>query len=248
MKTTRRLFLHTVLASSLLLLVPACLPGHPEASGPARVSLTLLSTTDVHGNIYPIDYYSNLPANRGLAKIATLVRQVRAEQPNTLLLDCGDTIQGSPLAFYFARKDTAPVNPTVAVMNAMDYTAMAAGNHEFNFGLDVLWKAKRESKFPWLAANIRQQYKKGTEHFEPYIIRHVAGIRVGIVGFITPGVPRWEIPANYRGYEFEQIVDAAKRVIPRLRKKVDLLVVLAHTGLGRDEQNATPEYVGDVPG
>ncbi len=244
MKTTRRIFLHTLLVSCLLLVGPACVVGQT----PARVTLTLLSTTDVHGNVYPIDYYSNQPANRGLAKIATLVKQVRDEQPNTLLLDCGDTIQGSPLAFYFARKDTSRVNPTIAAMNAMGYAAMAAGNHEFNFGLDVLWKAKSESKFPWLAANVRQQYKKGPEHFEPYIIRNVAGVRVGIVGFITPGVPRWEIPANYRGYEFEQIVDAARRVIPSLRKKVDLLVVLAHTGLGREEEAGAAEYAGDIPG
>lgn len=243
MKITRRIFLHSLVVSCLLLLRPACVAGQ----APARVTLTLLSTTDVHGNVYPFDYYSNQPANRGLAKISTLAKQVRAEQPNTLLLDCGDTIQGSPLAFYFARKDTSRVNPTIAAMNAMGYVAMATGNHEFNFGLDVLWKAKSESNFPWLAANIRQQYKKGPQHFEPYIIRNVAGIRVGIVGFITPGVPRWEIPANYRGYEFEQIVDAARRVIPPLRKKVDLLVVLAHTGLGREEDGSAVEY-GDIPG
>jgi 2',3'-cyclic-nucleotide 2'-phosphodiesterase/3'-nucleotidase len=239
-----RIVLHAILVSCLLLLGPAC----AVAETPARVSLTLLSTTDVHGNLYPIDYYSNRPANRGLAKISTLVKQVRAGQPNTLLVDCGDTIQGTPLAFYFARKDTSRINPTVAAMNAMGYAAMATGNHEFNFGLDVLWKAKRESNFPWLAANVRQQYKKGPQHFEPSVIRNIGGIRVGIVGFITPGVPRWEIPANYQGYEFEQIVDAARRVIPPLRKKVDLLVVIAHTGLGREEETGTAEYAGDIPG
>lgn len=249
MKLTRRFLLTSLLAVSLLALGPSRLVGEPPAPpGQASVTLTLLSTTDVHGNVYPIDYYANQPANRGLAKIATLIRQVRAKQPNVLLLDCGDTIQGTPLAYYFARKDTSRISPTIAAMNALGYDAMALGNHEFNFGLDPLWKAKKESKFPWLAANVRQTYKKGPQHFESYIIKNVAGIRVGIVGFVTPGIPRWEIPAHYRGYEFEQIIEAAKRVIPPLRKKVDLLVVIAHSGLGRETDNASQESGADIPG
>jgi 2',3'-cyclic-nucleotide 2'-phosphodiesterase/3'-nucleotidase len=251
-KLTRRILLTGCLAAALLLVGPFDAAqgqpaGHAGGPAPSRVTLTLLSTTDLHGNLYPMDYYSNQPANRGLAKIATLIKNIRAEQPNALLLDCGDTIQGTPLAFYFARKEPSQPNPTVAIMNALRYDAMAVGNHEFNFGLDVLWKAKRESKFPWLAANIRQTYQKAPQRFEPYIIKNVQGVRVGIVGFITPGVPRWEIPANYEGYEFEQIVDAAKRVIPPLRKKVDLVVVIAHSGLGRDPQVSATDY-GDVVG
>ncbi|MBI3483620.1 MAG: 5'-nucleotidase C-terminal domain-containing protein [Acidobacteria bacterium] len=224
-----------LLACCALLLLAAVLPMRPDAAA-SRAHITLLGTTDLHGNIYPVDYYTNQPANRGLAKIATLVRQARSEQKNVLLLDSGDTIQGTPLAYYFARKDTTQINPTIAAMNALGYDAMAVGNHEFNFGLAPLWKAKREAKFPWLAANIKQTYKSGVEHIEPYIIKNVGGVRVAIVGFITPGVPRWEIPANYRGYEFENIVDAAKRVIPEVRKKADLVVVLAHSGLERDPQ------------
>jgi 2',3'-cyclic-nucleotide 2'-phosphodiesterase/3'-nucleotidase len=164
----------------------------------------LLGTTDIHGNIEPLDYYANRPGNRGLAKIATLIRRVRAEQPHVLLLDSGDAIQGTPLAYYFARKGTGRRNPVIATMNALGYDAMALGNHEFNFGLDVLWKAKEEAHFPLLAANLRQNYPAGgVEYFPPYVIKTVANVRVGIIGLVTPGVPRWEIPAHYRGYEFE---------------------------------------------
>lgn len=222
-----------LLLCGLLLLAVGIAPvgiGRPAA----RVWITLLSTTDLHGNIYPIDYYTDRPANRGLAKISTLVREVRAKQPNVLLLDSGDTIQGTPLAYYFARKDTSAPNPTIAAMNALGYEAMAVGNHEFNFGLEVLWKAKRESKFPWLAANLRQTYKSGVEHIEPYIVKTLGGVRVGIIGFVTPGVPRWEIPANYRGYEFEPIVESARRIVPIVRQQADLVVVIAHSGIERD--------------
>ncbi len=226
----------------------ACaVPPLAAAGEPARVSLTLLGTTDLHGNIEPVDYYENKPANRGLAKVATLIRKVRAERANTLLLDSGDTIQGTPLAYYFARKDLSQPNPMIVEMNALGYDAMAVGNHEFNFGLDVLWKAKREAKFPILAANLKQQYKDGVEYFQPYLIKRVAGVRVGIVGFVTPGVPRWEIPAHYRGYEFEPIVKAAKRVIPEVRKQVDLLVVIAHSGLERNPDTGQPFDLNQIP-
>ncbi len=227
----------------------------------ARETITLLSTTDIHGHIEPIDYYSNKPANLGLAKIATLVKEQRADAPKALLLDCGDTTQGTPLAYYFAVKDLKPKNPTIAAFNAMHYDAMAVGNHEFNFGLAEMWKAKRESNFPWLAANLKEIYTAGDGYIRPYIIKNVSGVRVGIVGFVTPGVPRWEIPDHYRGYEFEPIVESAQRVIPPLRKQVDLLVVIMHSGLDRDPatgkifegqeirgENAAWELAEQVPG
>ncbi len=228
-----------LLLSLLALLLVAC--AHCAAQGaPDKVSLTLLGTTDLHGNILPVDYLADKPASRGLAKIATLVRQIRAERPNVLLLDSGDDIQGTPLAYLFAEKDTGRPNPVIAAMNAIGYDAMAVGNHEFNFGLSVLWKVKREAKFPILAANLRQQYKSGVQHFQPYIIRNVAGVRVAIVGFVTPGVPRWEMPAHYRGYEFEPIVEAARRVIPEARRQADVVVVIAHSGLERNPDTGEP--------
>ncbi len=199
-------------------------------------TITLLDTTDSHGHIMPWDYYTNKPADLGLAKIATLVKQARADAPDALLLDCGDTTEGTPFAYYFARKDTAKPNPEIVAFNAMHYDAMAVGNHEFNFGLDVMWKAKRESHFPWLAANIKQTYANGGPFIPPYFIKELAGIRIGIVGFVTPRIPRWEIPANYKGYEFESIVETAKTVIPEVRKQVDLLVVIMHSGIDRDPE------------
>lgn len=224
-------------------------PGQARQSSAGSVHIVLLGTTDIHGNIFPEDYYANRAANRGLAKIETLVRQERVKDPNALLLDSGDIIEGTPLAYYYARKDTSEPNPTIAVMNAMKYDAAACGNHEFNFGEDVLWKAKREAKFPILAANLKQNYLTGAEYFAPYIIKNVGGVHVGIVGFVTPGVPRWEIPAHYKGYEFEQIVASAQKVIPEVRKKADLVVVIAHSGLGPDPaanaQSGSDEISGE---
>jgi 2',3'-cyclic-nucleotide 2'-phosphodiesterase / 3'-nucleotidase len=224
-----------------------------EAQGAAQkeqarqsMTITLLDTTDSHGHIEPLDYYTNQPANLGLAKIATLVKTARAQAPDALLLDCGDTTEGTPLAYYFARKNTSKPNPEIVAFNAMNYDAMAVGNHEFNFGLDEMWKAKGESHFPWLAANVKQTYTSGIPYIRPYIIKTVAGVRIGIVGFVTPGIPRWEIPKHYEGYEFEPIVETARTVIPEVRKQVDLLVVIMHSGIDRNPDTGTPPSRADV--
>lgn len=249
-----------ILISSLLL----CGGANSQSGNQIRqnsVTLTLLSTTDSHGHLLARDELTNRPMNEGLAKIATLVRQIRDANPATLLLDCGDTTEGTPLAYYFAVKDTKAPNPEIAVFNTMHYDAMAVGNHEFNFGEEEMWKAKSESHFPWLAANLKETYTSGVKYIQPYVIKTISGIRVGIVGFVTPAVPRWEIPAHYAGYDFEPIVDAAKRVIPEVRAKSDLVVVIMHSGLDRNPQtgqmfpgqetngeNAAWELAEQVPG
>src|ERR1700693_5048729 len=201
---------------------------------PHRVSLTLLSTTDLHGHIFPEDDFTGRTANWGLAKVATLIGSIRAQRPNVLLLDCGDTTQGTPLAYYAIRRMANRPNPMIAAMNELGYAAMAPGNHEFNFGLEVLSKVRREAKFPLLAANLRPTAASNPVGIESYAIRTIAGVRVGIVGFVTPGVMYWELPENYAGYEFEGIVHAAQRVIPEVRAKSDLVVVIMHSGLTRD--------------
>jgi 2',3'-cyclic-nucleotide 2'-phosphodiesterase/3'-nucleotidase len=212
-----------------------------------RVQITVLSTTDLHGNIDPIDYYTNKPDNRGLAKLATLIKRVRRDQPNTLLIDSGDTIQGTPLESYHSRKNNEPIDPMMLVMNSLNYDAMAVGNHEYNFGLKVLEKARSEAKFPWLSANTYES-KTGKPHYAPYLVRDVAGIKVGILGLTTPGVPNWDNPQNYAGLEFRNpIVEAKKWVnILRTKERVDLVLIAMHMGL--DEDLRTGELnPGQVP-
>ena len=150
-----------------------------------RVALTILATTDVHGNVWPYDYLQGQGAERGLAKVSAYVRQVRARQPNTLLVDCGDTFQGTPLAYLAAEKHAEEPNPVVAAMNAMGYDAMAIGNHEWNFGLHTLWRLKEEAQFPILGANVASTYHDRLRDFKPYVIRRVGGVRVALLGIIV---------------------------------------------------------------
>ena len=218
----------------LLLCVAAGFP-QPGQVAPERVQITILGTTDLHGNINPIDYYTNKPDNRGLAKVATLIKRIRGEQPNVLLIDSGDTIQGSPLESFHGRKNNQPRDPMMLVMNSLKYDAMTVGNHEYNFGLKVLEKARQEALFPWLSANTYET-KTGKPHYQPYLIRNVAGVKIGILGLTTPGIPNWDNPPNYAGLEFHNPILEAKKwvAVLRDREKVDVVVVAMHMGLGED--------------
>ncbi len=202
----------------------------------ARVTITVLATTDVHGNVWPYDYLRARPAARGLAKVSSYVKQVRARQPHTLVVDSGDTFQGTPLAYLAATGKTSGPNPTIAAMNAIGYDAMAVGNHEWNFGLPVLWGFKEEAQFPILGANIVSTYHDHVHDFEPYVIRNVGGVRVALLGMVAPAIPRWDPPDHRTGYEFRDLVETAKRYVPELRRKADLVLLLVHSGLGRDPE------------
>ncbi len=226
-----------ILSFSLLFsLVLACVLTSTHADSTAqRAWVTIISTTDLHGNIAPLDYYTNKPDARGLAKAATLIAQIRKENPGALLLDSGDTIQGTPLAYYHNKLNNAPIDPMMLTMNALRYDAMAVGNHEYNFGLNVLNKARREAKFPWLSANT---YRKGTDEtaYQPYFIKEIDGVRVGVLGLTTPGIPNWENKENYAGLEFREPVSEAKKWVAVLRDKerADLVVIAMHMGLEAD--------------
>src|SRR5438067_102350 len=199
-----------------LALSAALIPSHADT--PQRAWLTIISTTDLHGNILPLDYYTNKPDARGLAKAATIIAQIRKENPQALLIDSGDTIQGTPLEYFHNKLNNAPPDPMMLAMNALRYDAMTVGNHEYNFGLAVLNKARREAQFPWLSANTYDA-GKSTTHYQPYIVKEVQGVRVGVLGLTTPGIPNWENKPNYEVLEFHETVSEAKKWVPVLRDK-----------------------------
>lgn len=220
---------------SLLIAGAAAMLTPGSYTAPTRVHITVLGTTDLHGNIFPIDYYTDKADNRGLAKIATLIKRVRKENENTVLVDSGDTIQGTPLQYYHNKKNNKPPDPMMLAMSALNYDAMAVGNHEYNFGLKVLEKARSEAKFPWLSANT---YSRGTTktHFKPYVVKEISGVRVGILGLTTPGVPTWENAPNYVGLEFREPLLEARKWVPVLRGKerADVVVIAMHMGIEED--------------
>ena len=198
-------------------------------------SLTILHTSDLHGHVASVDPVTGEPATGSLARVAGLIREVRETAPGTVLvLDSGDTLQGSPVE-ELPHVHWGEPSPTVAAMNRIGYDAAAVGNHEFNFGLEVLRRAERQARFPLLSANTVDA-DTGEPAFRPYVVLERAGVRIGVLGLTTPSVPRWEVPAHYAGLHFEPIADAARRWVDTLRRdeRCDVVVVLAHTGFERD--------------
>src|ERR1041385_6454437 len=245
MKLTRRSATSRVLL--FVFLMTAGLSPAAQEIPSQRVQIVILGTTDLHGNLYPTDYYTNKPENRGLAKIATMVRQIRKDNANVMLIDSGDTVQGTPLEYYHNKKNNTPPDPMMLAMNELQYDSMTVGNHEYNFGLPVLEKARHEAKFPWLSANT---YDQGTSHthYQPYIVKELAGVRVAVLGLTTPGIPSWENVPNYAGLEFRDPLSEAKKWVPILRDKdyADVVVVAMHMGL-EDDLRTGELNPGQVP-
>ncbi|MCW2796879.1 5'-nucleotidase C-terminal domain-containing protein [Nocardioides sp.] len=215
--------------------------------GKKRVRLTVLGTTDLHGNVFNWDYFKNAEFDNaahddiGIAKVATLIkaaRRARRGEP-ILTLDAGDTIQGTPLSYYYARvepiTDGAVEHPMASAMNLVKYDAAALGNHEFNYGIDTLRAFESQLNFPLLGANAVDPATKRPV-FPPYLIKTFKvgdgrTLKVGVLGLTNPGIAIWD-KANVEGrMEFPGLVEQAKIFVPELKKKgCDLVVVSAHSG------------------
>ncbi len=225
-------------------------------------TVRLIVTTDLHGNIYPYDYYTAKPAERGLAKAATLIAKARAEQPNSILVDCGDTIQGSALETVYQSyvrtgrlpagvhpSADLPIDPMVQAMNYLNFDAMAVGNHEYNYGLKNLNRARGASAFPWISANTELTPGSKEKPFPPYIVKVVGpGVKVGIIGITTPGIPAWEEEGNYRGYRFLPGKEGAEKAVAELRAKEnpDIVIIAAHAGLGEETDMKNENMVRQI--
>jgi 2',3'-cyclic-nucleotide 2'-phosphodiesterase/3'-nucleotidase len=203
-----------------------------SAGDETTADLIILHTSDLHGSVLPFNDYANRPSKRGsLAQVATLVANVRSTSDHPVLVfDSGDTIQGTPFEQFVHVRWGEP-SPTIEAMNRIGYDAMAVGNHEFNFGLEVLRRAERRADFPFLSAN---SLRVGTDEpaFRPYATFQAGPLKVGVLGLITTNIPGWEVPEHYVGLEFQLMDEAARRWVPILReeKGCDVVVVLAHTG------------------
>ncbi|OPG03818.1 bifunctional metallophosphatase/5'-nucleotidase [Streptomyces sp. GKU 895] len=225
-----------------------------------RYSLTVMGTTDLHGHVFNWDYfkdaeYSDAKGNaQGLSRISTLVNQVRAEKGrcNTLLLDAGDTIQGTPLTYYYAKVDPitapgGPVHPMAAAMNAIGYDAVALGNHEFNYGIETLRKFEEQCDFPLLGANALDA-KTLKPAFPPYFIKkfHVPGappVKVAVLGLTNPGIAIWDKAYVEGRLTFPGLEEQAAKWVPKLRSMgADVVVVSAHSG-----SSGTSSYGDQLP-
>ncbi|WP_394243619.1 bifunctional 2',3'-cyclic-nucleotide 2'-phosphodiesterase/3'-nucleotidase [Vibrio astriarenae] len=245
----------------------AVLTGMLAMAGPAMadtIKLRIIETTDIHTNVMDYDYYRDAPSKQiGLSRAATLVKEARAEVENSVLVDNGDLIQGSPMGDYMAAKGVKPgdIHPVYKAMNLMDYDVANIGNHEFNFGLDFLAATLEGANFPYISANVYDK-KTGEHYFKPYLIQPYQfkdengkehKVNVGYIGFVPPQIMVWD-KANLEGQVFAQdIKESAEQLVPEMKAQgADVIIAIPHSGISTDPYKQGAEnstfYLSEVEG
>ncbi len=221
---------------ALLLAVQTPTPSPQQT--PDSAHLVIVATTDVHGRVLGWDDVRDVEAPGGLSRAATIVSTLRTQYPGqVLLVDAGDLIEGSPFATYYGKVSPTHPSPSIDALNALNYDAATPGNHEFNFGVDLLKADAADATFQYVSANIMVLSTREERSDVPLFSRGVVvlrnGIRVGITGFTTPGVMVWD-RANVTGrVRVEPIAQSAPAALQGLdRQGVDFKLVLIHSGLG----------------
>ncbi|HHK8660626.1 TPA: 2',3'-cyclic-nucleotide 2'-phosphodiesterase [Vibrio parahaemolyticus] len=227
----------------------AVLSGMLTLAGPAMadtIKLRIIETTDIHTNVMDYDYYKDQPSQQiGLSRAATLVKQAKSEVENSVLVDNGDLIQGSPMGDYMAAKgiQTGEVHPVYKAMNQLHYDVGNIGNHEFNYGLDFLQNTLAGANFPYINANVFDK-KTGEHYFQPYLIKthsfkdtdgEVHQVKVGYIGFVPPQIMVWDKKNLEGNVVAKDIKQTAEKLIPQMKKEgADIIVAIPHSGVSTD--------------
>ncbi|MCG7498729.1 bifunctional 2',3'-cyclic-nucleotide 2'-phosphodiesterase/3'-nucleotidase [Vibrio sp. Of7-15] len=245
----------------------AVLGGLLALSGPAMaetIKLRIVETTDIHTNLMDYDYYKDKASQKiGLARTATLVKQAQAETTNSVLVDNGDLLQGSPMGDYMAAKGikVGEVHPAYKAMNQLNYEVGNIGNHEFNYGLDFLKESINDANFPYISANVFDA-KTGEHYFKPYIIKTNTfkdtdgkehQIKIGYIGFVPPQILIWD-KKNLEGKVVaKDIKETAEKLVPQMKAEgADVIVAIPHSGVSTDPHKLGAEnstyYLSEVDG
>lgn len=244
---TYRLILSLFLAQLLFI---AC------SSAEREVTIKIVQTSDIHGNYFPFDYIKDEETSGSFARIYSYVEQQRKEHgDNLLLFENGDLLQGQPSAYYYNFIDTTSVHLAAEMMNYMKFDAANMGNHDVEAGRDVFERWANDCDFPVLGANIIDT-TTGKPFFTPYVVFKRDGIKVAVLGMITPAVPVWLAESLWKGLRFEDMEETARHWLPIIREKEnpDAIIGIFHAGqkaqfLGEKyRENASAEVAVNVPG
>lgn len=222
-----RRFIRTV-----LLLLPLGISTAAVAQDSRYVLLTLLHTNDIHARVLS---GSNLndESRGGLARLASLVKQIRAEMPNVLLFDSGDWASGTVEAYLTSGRSIAQA------INSLGYNAVCIGNHEFDWGQENARELLKSLRTPVVCANLLDAAAgKPWGELKPYLLMTVNGVRIAVFGLITLETLKYEWPSFLEGLRFEDPIATAAKLVPELRKQADLVILLSHLGLKLDQQLA----------
>ena len=197
------------------------------------ITVKIIETSDVHGAIFPYSLKDNKEINSSLARVSTYVNQQRADTNQIVfLLDNGDIIQGNPAVYYYNFEKTDTINLYADVMNYMKYDAATIGNHDIETGHDVYDKFNKEINFPWLAANAINT-KTNQPYFKPYTTIERGGVKIAILGLITPAIPQWLPEKIWAGMRFDDMIETAQKWVKKIREteQPDLMIGLFHSGV-----------------
>lgn len=229
---------------------------------PKTVTLKFIETSDVHGCFFPYNFTTGKEMRGSMARVSTYVKELRKEYgDNLILLDNGDILQGQPISYFYNYVNTDEENIAASVINYMKYDAVTIGNHDIETGHSVYDKWIKEVKCPVIAANIvcfdtlKQQAIPYTSsesnntrrcYTQPYTILEREGIRIAIVGMLTPAIPSWLKEELWQGLRFEDIAKSAKQAANYLKdkEKADIIIGLFHSGW--DGGIKTEEYTEDA--
>jgi len=264
---SRRTFIGGLAAASAMIVL------HPFSARAAanQAHLRLMETTDIHVAVLPYDYYADKPNDTmGLARVASIMAEVRAEATNSMLMDNGDLLQGNPMGDYMAYKkgmQEGDLHPIMKAMNVLGYDCGTVGNHEFNYGLDFMFNTLRGANFPIVCANLTKGELNGDPtkdelHFSPYVIVNktirdgadqMHDIKVGIIGFVPPQIMVWDAKNLEGRAQTRDIVEAAKAWVPVMKADgADIIIALSHSGIDGKGQSDRMEnaslYLAGVEG
>lgn len=238
--------------AALILTLSIAAPGLTSMVQAAEnITLQVLATSDTHGRFMPYDYATDSANNSGsLAQIASIVKELKVKNPNTIVVDNGDTIQDNSSQLFLNDE----IHPMILAMNEIGYDSFTLGNHEFNYGIKNLQNVTSKSNAKILAGNV---YKPdGTKLADSYTIVERNGVKIGIIGMTNPNITKWDA-ANLEGYKTTSPIEETKKAISELKDKVDVMIGVMHVGptqeYGNDDgadviAKACPELAAIVSG
>ncbi|HIH7964401.1 TPA: bifunctional 2',3'-cyclic-nucleotide 2'-phosphodiesterase/3'-nucleotidase [Streptococcus suis] len=235
-------------------------PAATETSQPVEgqtVDVRILATTDLHTNLVNYDYYQDKPVETlGLAKTAVLIEEAKKENPNVVLVDNGDTIQGTPLGNYKSIVDPieeGEQHPMYAALETLGFDVGTLGNHEFNYGLAYLEKVIRTANMPLVNANVLDPTTKDFLYTPYTIVKKTftdtegkkVTLNVGVTGIVPPQILNWDKAYLEGKVIVRDAVEAVRDIIPTMRENgADIVLVLSHSGIGDDQYEVGEENVG----
>lgn len=241
-----------ILAAIMLLICP----NMKMTAQDKTIEIRIIQTSDVHGCFFPYDFIDRKPAEGSLARVSSYIKRLRnAYGDNLLLFDNGDILQGQPTCYYCNYVKPELPNVAASVINYLGYNAQTVGNHDIETGHAVYDKWISEVKCPMLGANITDT-RTGKPYLKPYEIFVCDGVRVAVIGMITPAIPNWLNKQLWEGLRFENMTESAKQWIEQVKAKEhpDVIIGLFHSGrdggitTGSYAENATLSIAKNIPG